>query len=271
MVDRKILTKLARGQDLPTLPLATIQILEALGDDDVTLDRVAALASQDAGIAGRMLKIANSSFYNPMGAPTATLQDAIGRIGLTEVRNIVSSVGAVQAFQSNELPFDHIGFWTHCHTAALAAGALMDRSSHSSATPIQSSPFFMAGLFHDVGVFLLAATLGKKYARLLEKADVSDAPLAELEEEILGVTHTVAGAALLEVWGLPENVVNADWIPSLDEVAQQLTEAEIALGANTVAGTITALEANAMPRLALEVMALEMPSVSLKSGSVTAG
>lgn len=71
--------------------------------------------------------------------------------------------------------------------------------------------------------------------------------------------------------GLTENVVNADWLPALQEVAQQLTEGQITEGANSVSGTISALEANAIPRLAIEVMALEMPAVSLSAETLPVG
>ncbi len=71
--------------------------------------------------------------------------------------------------------------------------------------------------------------------------------------------------------GLPENVMNSNWLEAIDEIAKQLSEPQISQGANSVSGAIAALEANAIPRLALEVMALEMPAVTLKSVSTPAG
>lgn len=60
--------------------------------------------------------------------------------------------------------------------------------------------------------------------------------------------------------GLLENVINADWNDALSGIADQLSEEEITSGANSVLSTTEALEANAIPRLALEVMMLEMPT-----------
>ncbi len=68
--------------------------------------------------------------------------------------------------------------------------------------------------------------------------------------------------------GLNENVVNSDWLAAIQEIAERLTEPQITQGANSVSGTITALEANAIPRLALEVMALDMPAVSLSAATL---
>jgi hypothetical protein len=63
---------------------------------------------------------------------------------------------------------------------------------------------------------------------------------------------------------------------AFDEMAKQLNEASIAAAANLVSSTIAALEANAIPRLALEVMMLELPAITLsdqalKPAAVAAG
>lgn len=70
--------------------------------------------------------------------------------------------------------------------------------------------------------------------------------------------------------GLQDNAVNSDWMSALQQIASQLDEAQITQGANSVSAAITALEANAIPRLALEVMALEMPTASLDAAVLTA-
>lgn len=70
--------------------------------------------------------------------------------------------------------------------------------------------------------------------------------------------------------GLHDNVINADWLDALAETAGRLSEGEIALAAGTVSHTITALEANAIPRLAIEVMMLEMPQVTLSGSAAPA-
>lgn len=69
--------------------------------------------------------------------------------------------------------------------------------------------------------------------------------------------------------GLPDNVINADWLEAFDEISGQLSEASISQAATSVSGAITAMEANAIPRLVLEVMMLEMPNVTLSARSLS--
>ncbi len=70
--------------------------------------------------------------------------------------------------------------------------------------------------------------------------------------------------------GLAHNLINTDWRAAFEEIAKQLTEQEITGAASTVSGTITALEANAIPRLAIEVMMLELPTVTLEGALLNA-
>jgi DNA polymerase-3 subunit delta' len=63
--------------------------------------------------------------------------------------------------------------------------------------------------------------------------------------------------------GLPALAVNVDWMPALEAMAKALTTDDIAAAAQTVKETAAALEANAIPRLALEVMVLELPHVAV--------
>ena len=82
-----------------------------------------------------------------------------------------------------------------------------------------------------------------------------------------------AGMAEIETWldwwrdvafaanGLEQHVVNADWLPSLSAVGRALKSDELSAAVDAVERTIDALRANAMPRLALEVMMLDLPGV----------
>ena len=82
-----------------------------------------------------------------------------------------------------------------------------------------------------------------------------------------------AGTAEIEAWlgwwrdvafaanGLEQHVVNADWLPSLSAVGSALRADELSAAVDAVERTLDALRANAMPRLALEVMMLDLPGV----------
>ena len=68
--------------------------------------------------------------------------------------------------------------------------------------------------------------------------------------------------------GLGDSAIHSEWREALDQMAKQLDEAAITQAANTVLQTREALEANANPRLALEVMMLELPTVKLTEAAM---
>jgi DNA polymerase-3 subunit delta' len=70
--------------------------------------------------------------------------------------------------------------------------------------------------------------------------------------------------------GLERFVTNVDWLPALTAVGLTLNDAAISTGAETVARTKRSLEANAIPRLALEVMMLDLPHVDSAQVQATA-
>jgi DNA polymerase-3 subunit delta' len=70
--------------------------------------------------------------------------------------------------------------------------------------------------------------------------------------------------------GLTGNAINVDWVPALTEIAAPLKESDIAAAASAVSRTTQALEANAIPRLALEVLMLDLPTVTLSESAMSA-
>ncbi len=60
---------------------------------------------------------------------------------------------------------------------------------------------------------------------------------------------------------LDDYVTNTEWIELLSEIAKELKEAQIAHAVTSIQNTLTALEANAVPQLTLEVLMLDLPWV----------
>jgi hypothetical protein len=73
---------------------------------------------------------------------------------------------------------------------------------------------FLAGLFQDLGILLLFQTLGRAYARFLNRALHSRLNLGAMETQTLGFSHTALSARLLTAWHLPEGLSEAvAWWP----------------------------------------------------------
>ena len=68
---------------------------------------------------------------------------------------------------------------------------------------------FLAGVMHDVGKLVLAASLPERYAEAIARAAETNTRLWEAEQAVFGAAHGEVGAYLLGLWGFSDNVVEA--------------------------------------------------------------
>ncbi|HUJ25543.1 MAG TPA: HDOD domain-containing protein, partial [Myxococcales bacterium] len=75
----------------PVLPAVAIQVLALSRKPDADLRDVAKLLEQDPVLAGRVLRLMQTPFYAAR-TPIRTLAEAVLRLGMTQVRNVVLEV-----------------------------------------------------------------------------------------------------------------------------------------------------------------------------------
>src|SRR4051812_42219647 len=86
-----------------TLPAAP-QILARLGnlllDANSELDDISSLLKRDAALTARVIRIANSAAYNT-GRPYGSLEEALARVGFSEVYRLTGFAAAAQMSDQN--------------------------------------------------------------------------------------------------------------------------------------------------------------------------
>jgi putative nucleotidyltransferase with HDIG domain len=68
---------------------------------------------------------------------------------------------------------------------------------------------FIAGLLHDIGKLILRQRLGDVLEEVAAEAETARQSYLEVEQRRLGFTHADLGAAVLERWRLPQELVEA--------------------------------------------------------------
>jgi HD-like signal output (HDOD) protein len=66
-----------KGIDIPPLPLAVQRLITEINKDDPDLDELAKLISSATGIAAKVIKTVNSSYYSPRSPVTQIKQAAM--------------------------------------------------------------------------------------------------------------------------------------------------------------------------------------------------
>lgn len=188
---------------LPAMPQILIKLIEHLQADDLGMPELAALIAKDAGMTTKILSVANSSAYHRTSRSPA-LEQALVALGTDMIKTLVISESVYQTFSN----FPHSGatdlraFWKSSLAAAVLARDLARRLEY-----VHAEEAYLAGLMHNVGRLALLATAPQEYAYNFTARDDDD--LCAVEQRTLQITHTEAGAWLVERWNLDSFLADA--------------------------------------------------------------
>src|SRR5690606_11299932 len=114
---------------------------------------MAEVISQDPALAARMIKVANSAFMG-RSIKVSTLNQAVTRIGLSQIRNIAIAMALEQVFVSKhkqvQQQLDNL-WQSSVQVAAVASAALAYYNSHSSGTGLNKDVLTLMALVHNIG------------------------------------------------------------------------------------------------------------------------
>ena len=181
---------------LPAMPQILIKLIEHLQADDAGMPELAALIAKDAAMTSKILTVANSSAYhrNPR---TVGLEQSLVSLGTDMIKTLVISESVFQTFNSfpHSGSTDLRGFWKGSLTTAVIARDIARQMDYPHVEEA-----YLAGLLHNVGRLALLATAPKEYAFNFTARDDED--LCAVEQRTLQITHSEAGAWLIERWNL---------------------------------------------------------------------
>ena len=198
---------------LPTLAPIAVKLLQVTTDDASSAQNVVETLRGDQSLTAKILSIANSAALGAAGKIT-TLDRAVVLLGFKAVRGIVLTVKVFECLTAGELAgqkrrFDRVEFWKHSLGVACAARRLAARRRQLEIDPEEA---FVAGLLHDLGKVALDAVFPKAYDRAAAQAEETRSDMADSEQAVLGVDHTVAGRHVAKRWGLPGDLQDVIWL-----------------------------------------------------------
>ncbi len=178
------------------MPQILIKLIEHLQADDAGMPELAALIAKDAAMTSKILTVANSSAYHRNNRAVG-LEQSLVSLGTDMIKTLVISESVFQTFNSfpHSSSTDLRGFWKSSLTTAVIA---CDVAKQMEYPHVEEA--YLAGLLHNVGRLALLATAPKEYAFNFMARDDED--LCAVEQRTLQITHSEAGAWLVERWHL---------------------------------------------------------------------
>lgn len=182
--------------DLPSFPDAAARVQTVLSDDSVTGERIARVVASDAGLAARILTMANSTLLHRGGPRVTELKTAITRIGHENIRTAALTYATAQLRRAPDLAHIRTCLDQCWHEGVVVAA--LSRAIAKEAACVRMDEAMLAGLLHNIGKIYILARTPKDQAEYFGT-----------DTEELRSWHPGIGHALIENWKLGDDLANA--------------------------------------------------------------
>ncbi|MES1195756.1 MAG: HDOD domain-containing protein [Steroidobacter sp.] len=208
----ELAAEVSRGRvELPAYPDVATRVRKALADENVSPEQITRIVGSEAGLAARVMTLANSAALNRGGKNITELKTAINRIGQNHVRTAAVAFAIAQLRRASELKHiikDLEKLWNQATMVSALAYTIASRSRG-----INADEALLTGLIHNVGrIYILARAY--KHAELFADATAMNMIMREW--------HANIGKAIIENWGFAPHISEAVGTQEeLDRVAGQ--------------------------------------------------
>ncbi|MGH8319883.1 MAG: HDOD domain-containing protein [Steroidobacteraceae bacterium] len=184
--------------ELPGFPHVVMRVQRVLSDEKTDATRIVRVIGGEPVLATQLLRMANSAALNPAGAPVTDLRSAVTRVGVDTVRSATIAFAVRQLHEAPAL-----------RGLEMQLGVLWRRSVQVASlcfvvarrlTSVSADTALLAGLLQGIGR-LYILTRASRHRSLFCDA----AAYQTIEHD----WHLSIAAALLENWGIADEIVRA--------------------------------------------------------------
>jgi len=184
--------------ELPGFPHIVMRVQKVLGDPNADANRIVKVLGSEPVLASQIVRVANSAALNPSGTVVTDLRAAVARVGLDSVRSATISFAVSQLRHAPLLKGleAQLGvLWKRGVLVASLSCVVARRL-----TQINADTALLAGLLQGIGrLYILTRASGHR--ELFADQD----SYQTIEQD----WHLSIAAALLENWGIADEIVQA--------------------------------------------------------------
>lgn len=197
----KINLQILKIRNLPELSSASLKIIDAVNDPDISINDLVTVLSVAPVLVGRLLGLANSAYFGCSGEIT-DLRVAITRVlGLNLVRSLTISVLLNLALDTRKCSqFSSERFWMDALLTATLSQQFSQLIHDETVVP---STAYTAGLLLNIGLILAIYLLPEESNLILLNARENASSISKEMTCLLGKNQYEFGSLLLEHWHLP--------------------------------------------------------------------
>jgi putative nucleotidyltransferase with HDIG domain len=228
-----------RLDSISILPAVAVQLYSRLLQPQFSLPSIADIIELDPVLTAATLSLINKQDVDAFGEKFS-LRQAIEKLPRDIIRDILwgpqtrksafgeplFSVKVLGMFPSEDRTVIRKELALHSIAVACCAKDLAEITSPK----VNPQVVHCAGLLHDIGKLALEEAMPKSFANIVEQAKSTGADACTVEQELLGLDHTIIGKRLAQKWRLPNLITLAVWLHHSDtvKITLRMPEAKIA-------------------------------------------
>ncbi|MGA2749389.1 MAG: HDOD domain-containing protein [Verrucomicrobiota bacterium] len=204
--DEGLKTVVTSLRSLPSLPQVRHTLLAELADSYGASATIGQTIAQDPGLSAKVLQLANSPLFGRSSLVTSPVE-AVLCLGTTMITAVVLSQALFKHY--NVLSHRESSLrrlWSHCwETASLGQIYCREQGLPHAA----GEEAFLGGLLHETGRLILIDNFPDRFQAACDAARRDGSPLGPALRHTFQTTPAQIAAYLLDLWGMPSNVVAA--------------------------------------------------------------
>ncbi|MCO7223665.1 HDOD domain-containing protein [Pleionea sp. CnH1-48] len=189
------------GQYIKPLPKVLCDLIAKLGEEDITFEDISKVIEKEPSLAGRVVSVANSSYYNRNNQEINSLSDAVSLLGIQGISNIAMTALAEDTIKIEPMYFKAFGdiIWKHSIETAMVS-EYFSRGIH-----VNKFLTYFTCLIHDIGKILIFLVIVESFKRTANDGK----PEGTVFKKLMTQYSLDVSAMVAKEWALPPEVIKA--------------------------------------------------------------
>jgi len=198
----KMALEIAKIKNLPPLPEASIKIISAVNDPDISVNELVEVISLSPTLMARLLGLSNSSYFGRAGQIKDLRVAIIQVLGLNLVKSLSLSIALNVELDTSQCKlFDANHFWGHALSTALVAQKIAVHLDNELMAP---NIVYTSGLLLNIGLLAAVYIFPVEMNNVFANSEQTDGAVSKQMIESFGQTQYDLAGILLERWQLPK-------------------------------------------------------------------
>lgn len=191
----EVLARAEQKGDLPIFNASLAKVRRVSSDPESHAMELAQTVMNDANLSAKLLRIANTPYYNRGLGRISSVSRAVVMLGFETIRNLCLTLKLIESFESEH---PAIGMQQMLARAYLAAGFVKELALGCGLKDAEEA--YLCGLLHTLGEIAVAYFVPNKFNELVDLHRTKNVPWGEAQLKVLGVPLQEVGQQLAAAW-----------------------------------------------------------------------